>query len=681
MATSPPRRSRRCHRWALALLATLVAPGCSENFGRPPLPTGEPVAARNERMAGPVVPRAGLQLAGRGSRPWLATDRGVFRVDLGRTPARFEPGHPGFFADDGSGVFAPLSRLAVGESGQVVLLVARTGGDDFPAASADGGASFRQLDLPDVLARTADDALAVDDPPTLLLRQGAILYHADPPGGAWVASALPAVPDQLGRLGQGDGGVVLSARVGGAWTAWHSPDGGRQFVATGARLPSAGQSLGAVAGGGWAVATLDSLLRPADRRALPQGTATAVDLVTTGGLGLLVERAGQLSHWDGRAAAEADHGPLASGPASGRALVATVSGGHALLDDASVQGAMPGPVRLISFAGGDLAATALAAAGDREVVLGLGSGAVHRGRPGEPLVPRGSPLVQSRSNVVQPDPEADGAIFAGSFGLYRQLAPGAPWEDRNAGLFNYRLDCFGCTFPVFALHDAGAGVMWLGGVDGNGPYRSTDGGRQWARQHAGLGAPGSRPGEDGLPLVPVVRAFASTDSSTLMAGFRGGLWEWTAGRGVWSQRNRGLPDLAGTPVDSCCVDGLDREVDVRDVARLADGSLLAATAWGCWRMPARGTGFAASSEGLRNGDAWGLAVHPSRPGWVALATREAAGRPGWLYLSRDGGVRWQLVEATPQGWWAQDLVWSDPARDELTVRLDGGGAWTLEVEP
>ena len=121
--------------------------------------------------------------------------------------------------------------------------------------------------------------------------------------------------------------------------------------------------------------------------------------------------------------------------------------------------------------------------------------------------------------------------FAGSFGVYHQEAEGAGWETRDRGQFNYLLDRYGGPVEVIRL-DAdprSPALLWLGAMNGNGPYRSVDGGRNWIRAHQGLGPPGSRPGEDGLPWATEVHAFAFHAGRTWMGSFRGGVWRWDGG--------------------------------------------------------------------------------------------------------------------------------------------------------
>jgi hypothetical protein len=320
------------------------------------------------------------------------------------------------------------------------------------------------------------------------------------------------------------------------------------------------------------------------------------------------------------------------------------------------------------------------------IYLGDILGDVYFGEPDQPMISLGRGA-NSVARALLADPVSNTGVFSGTYGgllLRPGHDPGGSWVDRSQGQASY--DVLDPTAPVrvqtLAVAPDDAGHLWLGAIQNDGPYESLNGGFLWSRVHAGLGIPYSIAGENGLPAATQVRAFVFPRDETWMGTYRGGVWSLDSGLSrTWRQRNRGLPSLEGVPVDTCCFEPLAVQVDVRDLVELQSGELLAATGWGVYRDDHAGGAWQASGDGLTNGDIFALAVHPDRAQWVVAAARGTSSNPDWLFLSQDGGRHWNPVASRLRARFAEDVVWSDPARLEIVAILAGSGAWRMEIAP
>jgi len=166
-----------------------------------------------------------------------------------------------------------------------------------------------------------------------------------------------------------------------------------------------------------------------------------------------------------------------------------------------------------------------------------------------------------------------------------------------------------------------------------------------------------------------------------MGGFRGGVFRLDQEHDTWEQRSAGLPQVDGVPLDGCCPEPGVTEVDVRDLVTLGDGSLLAATGWGVYRLRGGEARWELRSTGLFNQDVHRLLRHPFDPETVLAATRGRPEAPDWLFLTEDGGQTWFPVASQLAGRNAIDLAWSDPAQLEVVALLEAQGLWRMELDP
>lgn len=657
------------------------------------------MAVRAESFAGPLADRTALSLAAGGGRIHLGTDRGLYGIEGEPLTGRFRPEHGGFTDDQGRESVGAVDRMALDPTGRRLLLVSRFGGADFLTASEDGGETFRPLSLPspNPLLEVVDGLYAFppsDDAPdgAFAVAQGPSLYRRQgAETAAWERVQLPFEPVEWG-VGFADGsGTVLVGVEGPEGVALlDSRDGGRSF-----RMVETGS------GPYLAVAWYEGSWSRVD-----------ADVWRHGLQGLRWD-----GHWFVAARLQVLEGRLrwaVVGESMGSGLLSVATGtglpdqidGVALLDDVvlSTLSLVPGGaviaapdgdlivvgesgwIRRRSFDGGemDLGSLAVHTATQRLYVGHRRTGEIYRGRAEDPasMVARGTPLFQSESRCLLVDPQLGESIFAGSFGVHYNDGSSVVWEQRNTGQFSYLQENFSGPVKPRTLDISPDGVLWLGAIQGDGPYRGLDTGQSWQPVHGGLGPHGSREGEDGLPFATSINAFAFPEDAVWMASFRGGVWRLDASTGAtWLAENRGLPDLSGTVVDSCCFDTTAREIDARDLVVTEAQTLLVATAWGAYRREAGARQWESSSLGLANSDLRALAVSPDDPSRVVAVARSGPELGAWLFYSEDSGRTWTTVGSSLVAKTGVDVVWSRPQSDEIVALLENQGAWRLELDP
>ncbi|RKZ12761.1 hypothetical protein DRQ32_03015 [bacterium] len=674
------------------LASCLLLGACSENLGPAPPDGGSVVAVLRESVAGPRTDRVGTQLAVAGGAVFVGSDAGLFHF-VHDAPSDWSPAHGGYITPDLSERAGGVRELTAADAGRRVFFRGAVAGLDALVVSEDGGRFFARLDRPDALLVTVD-AISIAPPGAWgasgawIAVQGARAFVRAIGDEAWQARLMPRAPlavvgvcaDAEGRLA-----VAVETGVPAAWTVWAAADESAELSATGLTPDSAILDI-AFRQGGICVATASGIeLADVAWVSWPGVTVLIAALEAfSGEVGwALVGRRG-----DGSLALATGFGPavVSAAVALPRDDVVDVSGsgGDARVlfaDGSSFAG--NGPVD--PWMGVEIDLSAAAVDGSVLAVGHFRSGEIYTGPVGDPegFASLGAPLRASTPREILYGPAPGGGLYVASFGVYRTDPPSPVWSDRNNGFFSYDPGFFGGPFPVSALATLDDGrQFWAGGINGEGPYRSLDGGLSWARVHDGLGEPGSYLAEAGLPLVSQVQAFASdATGQTWMAGFRGGAFWLEASTDRWQQLSAGLPMVDGSTLDSCCPVPGESEVDLRDLLRTGDGSLLAATGWGIYRLPAGASRWELRSTGLFNLDVQQLLRHPDDSATVVAATRGRAESPDWLFLTRDSGRTWFPVRGRLDGRNPIELVWSDPSRLEIIALLEAQGAWRMELKP
>jgi hypothetical protein len=700
-------RGRRLRALAVScvwiMLTSLAAlSGCTENFGPPPPDANRRLPVVAESFAGPVPSRTLLTMEGRSGRWYLGTDRGLYRLESPWAAPRTFPEHGGFTdVFDLTGI-SSIDEMAVDPSGVSIVFRTRFGSTDFITASVDGGRNYRAVALPNPALQRADAlyawaASARSTVARIAVAQGASLFLRDPGSETWVQASLALNPSSFGPAWQSaEGRLWLAIEIATGWAILRSDDGGLAFADTGLREADAivalahdGQSVHWVTGSRW-VAGTEELSWP-DYRNVAARFLLADDGLHYALLGQNELTAGFALAWgmgfpNSVSASALNFDPVPASLYLGREGVALGESDATLHRFRSAS--MDDP---LAFAGGDLDWGAIAASVEgSQLYLGQArSGVVYRGFADDPasMESLGSPLFQSQPRTLYVEVGPDPGVFAGSFGVHYLGPASVVWQTRDNGQFSYLLENFAGPVKPRVIAAAPDGELWLGSIQGDGPYRSTNSGISWIRVHDGLGEPGSRAAEDGLPGAPEVTAYAFVPegggaTSTWMSTFRGGVWRLDDGATpFWEQANEGLLDNMGAAVDSCCVNTEEREVDVRDLVVLADGSLLAATANGAFRLPKPHVMWEESSLGLANTDLRALAVDPRSPARVVAVARGSVDNDTWLFFSEDAGLSWIAVGSSLLAKNGVDVVWSRPQRNEVVAILEAQGAWRVELMP
>jgi photosystem II stability/assembly factor-like uncharacterized protein len=218
----------------------------------------------------------------------------------------------------------------------------------------------------------------------------------------------------------------------------------------------------------------------------------------------------------------------------------------------------------------------------------------------------GPPDVSILSLAV--DPLTPGIVYAGSNGngIFRSKDGGASWVPVNTGLTNP-------IVGALAVHPFGTGIVYAG-TNGGGVFRSLDGGESWAPVNTGLG--------NGVVTALAINPVVPT---TLYAGVTGqGVFKSVDGGESWAAINVGLTNfvvtaLAVNPVNT----------NVVYVGTTGDGVFRSFNAGGSW---------AAASSGLVNTLVSALAINPVTPAILYAGTTG-----GGVFRSADGGTSWAPV--------------------------------------
>ena len=684
----------------LGLTGLLVA--CSENFGPPPPDADRRLPVAAEGFVGPVPRRTLLSLAEVHGSWLLGTEAGVYRWTDPWSAPRCLPEHGGYADASGVTAVGTITGLTADRSGELVVARTRFVDTDDLVSSHDGGRSYQHLAVPVPSQRQVEAIYAWSgiDPRSsgrIAVAQGPVLYAQAAAGSAWTSVDFDLAPTGFGPAWQAaDGSIWLAVESTDAWAVVRSEDGGASFQDTGLRegetvlaLARVGDRVHRVTASHWS--TQDDTYRWTDRT-----IRAARFLVDDSGLRcvLLGESTTDGQAYlgmGGGAPSEVQELPLDYTPVA-EALI--LDGRGAVVGDVDAtlhRYRISGSQDDLAFAGGELDWGAVATVpADGDLLLAQNrSGEVFRGRATDPasMHTLGSPLFQSQPRTLYAERGPNPGIFLGSFGVHHLPYGSVVWQSRNDGQFSYLLENYSGPVKPQVLDAAPDGTLWLGAIQGDGPYRSSDGGGTWERVHDGLGAPGSRENEDGLPDAPQVNAFGFSPDPlggtvTWMATYRGGVQRLEEGTSpFWEQRNRGLVDDAGSRVDSCCVDTGERAVDVRDLVSLPDGTLLAATADGAYRLGTDRQSWEQSSLGLANRDLRALDVDPTHPGRVVAVAWGNAENEAWLFYSEDRGLSWIAVGTSLVAKRGMDVVWSRPQRNEVVAILQTQGAWRVELMP
>ena len=297
-----------------------------------------------------------------------------------------------------------------------------------------------------------------------------------------------------------------------------------------------------------------------------------------------------------------------------------------------------------------------------------------------------------RSVAVAGDPGDPAVFYFGSCGggVWKTRDAGTSWRNITDGHLN------SVSVGALAVAQSDPQVIYVGTgeacprndvIQGDGVYRSTDGGRSW--QHRGL--------KETLQISRV--RVSPTDPDLVYVAALGDIFGPSAERGIYRSKDGGATwelVLPGTP-----------QAGAADLW-MAPGNprLLYATLWEAKREP---WGFSSGGKGSRlfrstdGGDSWkDLSGHPGLPksllGRMGVASApthpdrvwaviEAADREGGLFRSEDGGESWDRISddrsLLGRPWYYSHIV-PDPIDPETLYAMnynfvrstDGGKTWS-----
>ncbi len=317
---------------------------------------------------------------------------------------------------------------------------------------------------------------------------------------------------------------------------------------------------------------------------------------------------------------------------------------------------------------------------------------------GAPWTPVGPFNIGGRVTAVAAEP--------GGATVYLGAADGGVWKSTNFGV---NWSCVTDRAPIssvgaLALDPNDWYTLWCGtgesngsvdSYDGNGVWRSKDGGASW--QHMGLTATGRISAVAVDPTDPRIvyvgamgRQFSTSSERGFYRSTNGGA-SWT--RTLFVSDSTGVCDIAVNPVHPETVYCATWERVRRNTYRRAYGPEC-----GIWRSADHGATWTRLSTGLPvpsdNVGRIGLAIAPSRPStlYAQIGRGSSGGYTGLgLYRSLDGGTTWTqrntsaiFTNAFGGFCWYFGEIGVDPVNPDRVYAMgvsflrsdDGGATWT-----
>lgn len=222
------------------------------------------------------------------------------------------------------------------------------------------------------------------------------------------------------------------------------------------------------------------------------------------------------------------------------------------------------------------------------------------------------------------DPASPATVYAGNvtgFGLGKSVDGGATWEPSNGNLPQNEFGGESFYPAILAIAVDPSGVAVTITTQGNGVFRSTDGGSTWSAANAGLNE-----------LYLHSLAYLPGASPTLLAGGNGGgVYRSTGGAAAWTTSSLGLDEaLVSTVVANPGTPG-------RAFASAFDGVYATADGAGSWQRASGGLPLEpVAALALR----FAVSLQPGDEETLYAGTLGAG-----LLASTDGGATWNARDA------------------------------------
>lgn len=226
------------------------------------------------------------------------------------------------------------------------------------------------------------------------------------------------------------------------------------------------------------------------------------------------------------------------------------------------------------------------------------------------------------------DPRDPERVYAGTLecGVFKSIDGGGRWRSASRGLYPDPAAIYPSSVSAVVI-DPRATTTVYAATDGNGLYKSTDGGRRW---HPRTRSAGFRSYYANALVIDPRRPRTLYAATTVHA-----VLKTTNAAATWRVTRKGLPRGE--------VAGLALAIDPRHPAVLYLG-----TYEGVYRSSDGGQTWLASRRGLAMGrhvdrslaywTTWSLVVDPHAPATIYASTAEAG-----IFKSTNGGRRWRAV--------------------------------------
>ena len=284
--------------------------------------------------------------------------------------------------------------------------------------------------------------------------------------------------------------------------------------------------------------------------------------------------------------------------------------------------------------------------------------AVYKTRDGGQTWEKFPSFSSRRVTTVAVDPQLPATVYAGTMGdaVYKSPDGGQHWLPHNVGLKEHV-----SYVNQFVFHPVQNETIYLATTVG--VFRTTDGGRVWDEQMAGMKE----------VHIVVAMAMDPGNPKLLYAGTTGGAYRSRDGAASWQKVNKGL--IPEDLLDASLALGVNTLV----VDPIHTNIVYAGTTKGLFKTTNEAESWTRIGESLPDQYISCVAVHPAQP-----STLYVGGRAG-VQKSTDGGTTWQAMNQglatlnirtlviSPRD---PNLLYTGTNGSGLYRSTDGGTNWT-----
>jgi len=253
-----------------------------------------------------------------------------------------------------------------------------------------------------------------------------------------------------------------------------------------------------------------------------------------------------------------------------------------------------------------------------------------------------------RVTTISVDPQLPATVYAGTMGdaVYKSPDGGQHWLPHNVGLKEHV-----SYVNQFVFHPTLSETIYLATTVG--VFRTTDGGREWDEQMAGMKE----------VHIVVTMAMDPRNPKLLYAGTTGGAYRSRDGAVSWKKVNKGL--IPEDLLDASLALGVNTLI----VDPVNTSTVYAGTTKGLFKTTNEAESWTRIGESLPDQYVSCIAVHPGQP-----TTLYAGGRAG-VQKSTDGGKTWQAMNQGLETLNIRTLVMSPRDPNLLYAGTNGSGLY------